>query len=935
MIRITDICRKLNELLKDCVSKEDIENYRVALRGNENLYVYIIPDKSRDIVELEQSLSSKIHNIYEFAQVDIIDSDDLKFGYLKELFENGNTIDISHGNQRFDSILNKKIILDGFVSNIPSAVFYSYKGGMGRSTTLAAYALWLAIHKKLKVAILDLDIEAPGFNNFFLKNPEVPNYREGIVEYLFDKNCGLANKSDLGMYSYEVDRTVTFNGEIRVFPAGNLDFSKNENDFLESHQRHYIHALARLDLAGGENSLEMFSSLINDIEDFARPDVILIDSRTGINDIFGIGIARMAKLAVGFFRNDIQSYPGLAYFLSEATKTIKTTLPVLVNSILPAVRSDKEKLFTIFKETTFSIAESIYPEEEELKLPIYPIGFDPTLERIGRPDAVIDDFIGLVKDNENKDLDILFQFLYGTLFPKQQEYMDGEDILVKDITEDLDNYLTDLPNDNEQVWSALGIADINDLSEEEKKKRRLFTNKEILNRFHSVINDIDLYADDIPDIYRDFECQKFFLRDCMRDLLNFDKYVILGSKGTGKSYIYKALTEPRLVKIIQEYSNKDGVYYFIEAVNKRHTIFSVAKLGVNVDNEYKYRFWMLYTWQIIVKNIYKFAPDFQYNPKLVKLDFKDDTSSKEWIENILSDTDIFIEVENEFKRLDRILSQNIKSSLTILYDQLDEMVEPSLWNEWIPSLIKIWRNQRYRCIFGKLFLRKDLFRTLIGLTNIKDVENKAIDIEWTPEEMYSFLLQSIFSKTGYAPLWEAMYFHNKAWLGLIKQCRKRYRKGEKRPWLDDAYLKHLIETMFGKDMRVNDRPFNMTAYNWFYENLKNADNTISVRPFISLMKIAINNWKNGKFKDKETLDPVLAPEYYTDKKARSGAVEDYYDDLVKNERGAQPIEYVFDYLKNIPQNSPENTIKFKRISLNNDIFQELLRNVINIYRLST
>lgn len=928
MIKIIDICRRLDEFLK---SDSAISDYRIALRGNENLYVYLNPIKTLDINDLEAVMTSRIHEIYELAEVEIIDTEDIQYGYLKELFEGQSKIDISRGNQRFDSILNNNIV------NIPStcvpaAVFYSYKGGMGRSTTLAAFALWVAIHKKLKVAILDLDIEAPGFTNFYLKNPDTPIYREGIVEYLFDKNCGLTDKSTLGMYSYGVDRTITGDGEIRIFPAGNLDYSRIENNFLESNLRHYIHALARLDIAGGENSLGMFSSLISDINDYCHPNIILVDSRTGINDIFGIGITRMANLAVGFFRNDVQTYPGLAYFLYEISRKKDNTSMVLVNSILPFVPSDKAKLLSIFKEKVNSLAENICPEDDDYKLPIYPIGFDQILERVGRPDAVLDDFVGLVKKNENKDLETLFQALYGVLYPVTPEYSDGEDILVNGLDEDSDDSLNDLPEENENIWTPLGIAQINLLNEEEERSRRLSTNKEILNRFHNVINEIDLYADDIPDIYQDFENQKFFLRECMKDLLNFDKYVILGSKGTGKSYLYKALIEPRLVKIIQEYSHKDGEYIFIEAVNKRHTIFSVAKLGLNEDDEYKYRFWMLYTWQIIIKNIQKIAPDFKYNLFLVKTDFKDDTSTKEWIEKIISDTNLFIEVEREFNRLDSYLSKNLNFSLTILYDQLDEMVEPSLWNEWIPSLIKIWRNQRYKSIFGKLFLRKDLFRTLVGITNIKDVENKAIDIEWTPEEMYSFLLQSIFSKKGYAPLWEAMYFHDKDWLGLIKQCRRRYRKGEKRPWLDDAYLKHLIETLFGKDMKVNDRPFNMTAYNWFYENLKNADNTISVRPFISLMKIALTNWKNGKFRDKETLDPVLAPEYYTDKQARSGAVEAYYEDLVRNERGAQPIEYVFDYLKKIPQNASKELLKYKRITLYYDVFQELIRNVILLYK---
>lgn len=929
MIRIIDICNRLDTFLRE---EKNIGKYRIALRGNENLYVYLMPNNQDQVLWTEtknyQEIYEGIKSIYAQAEVEIVDHEDIEYGYLRQLFKNTAVIDISRGNQRFDSFLNNPM---DFSMKKTCAVFYSYKGGMGRSTTLAAFALWLTIHKNLKIAVIDLDIEAPGFTNFYLKNADTPNNHDGIVEYLLDKNCGLADRSDLGRYSYEVDNALTGNGEIRVYPAGNLDHSIIEDDHLGSNLSHYIHALARLDLSGGESSLDMFTSLIEDIEEFGHPDVILVDSRTGINDIFGIGIARMARLAVGFFRNDVQSLPGLAYFLSETIKKNNSVQPLIANSILPDVRSDKEKLFNIFKDSLASILGNLDPDDD-MDVPVFPIGYDRTLERVGRPDSVLNDFYYLVKDNENKDLTVFFNTLYTILYPTPQEYTDSEDILIKDTDENIEDSLNDLTTDDKESWAPIGIAEINNLTDSEKDKRRLITNKEILNRFHTVINEINLYADDISDIYQDFERQKFFLRDCMKDLLNFDKYVILGSKGTGKSYLYRALTEPRLVKVIQEYSGKDGNYLFIEAVNKKHSIFSVAKLGRHLDEEHKYRFWLVYTWQIIVKNLPRLASEFQYSTWLVKSDFNDDTSSKDWLESIISDTATFIQVENEFNRLDDHLSGYLNSSLTILYDQLDEMVEPSLWNEWIPSLIKIWRNQRYKSIFGKLFLRKDLFRTLVGVTNIKDVENKAIDIEWTSAEMYSFLLQSIFSKSGYAPLWEAMYFHNQEWLALIKNCRKRYKKGEKRPWLDDAYLKHLIETMFGKDVSVNGHSFHMTAYDWFYRNLKNADNTISVRPFISLMKIALSNWKNGKFKDKETLDPVLAPEYYTDKDARTEAVQDYYEDLVRNERGAQPIEYVFDYLKNIPQNASSELSKFKRISLPNKVFQELLENVIRLYR---
>ena len=41
----------------------------------------------------------------------------------------------------------------------PVVTFYSYKGGMGRTTTMMGFALWLAAKNK-RVAIIDCDLEA-------------------------------------------------------------------------------------------------------------------------------------------------------------------------------------------------------------------------------------------------------------------------------------------------------------------------------------------------------------------------------------------------------------------------------------------------------------------------------------------------------------------------------------------------------------------------------------------------------------------------------------------------------------------------------------------------------------------------------------------------------------------------------------------------------
>ena len=96
-------------------------------------------------------------------------------------------------------------------------------------------------------------------------------------------------------------------------------------------------------------------------------------------------------------------------------------------------------------------------------------------------------------------------------------------------------------------------------------------------------------------------------------------------------------------------------------------------------------------------------------------------------------------IEKELKRLDNYLSRLENTTyLTIIYDQLDEIVSPSKWSEWIPELIKYWRVKHFSFISGKLFVRRDLVLGLVGLTNINDILNQAIDIEWKTEEIYSF-----------------------------------------------------------------------------------------------------------------------------------------------------------------------------------------------------
>ncbi|MDB9484844.1 AAA family ATPase, partial [Dolichospermum circinale CS-537/05] len=69
--------------------------------------------------------------------------------------------------------------------------FFSFKGGVGRTTALVATALTLARNGH-RVAIVDLDLEAPGLSTIFFKD-KVENF--GVIDYLLEKKIQNSNWS--------------------------------------------------------------------------------------------------------------------------------------------------------------------------------------------------------------------------------------------------------------------------------------------------------------------------------------------------------------------------------------------------------------------------------------------------------------------------------------------------------------------------------------------------------------------------------------------------------------------------------------------------------------------------------------------------------------------------------------------------------------------
>jgi len=210
----------------------------------------------------------------------------------------------------------------------PIVVFYSFKGGVGRSTALAAFAIQRARAGE-RVAVLDFDLDAPGIGTLLAADKHGTTAPWGIVDYLLEhpiKDFALRD------YYHACRRAaVTGGGEILVVPAGSLE-----------PKREYLAKLARLDLdpplADGDTS--PLSSLLRQTNEELRPHWMLIDARAGLSEPAGALLSGVAHLHVLFGTSSEQSWLGLRLILERlGASRVRADLPqlecVLVHAMVP------------------------------------------------------------------------------------------------------------------------------------------------------------------------------------------------------------------------------------------------------------------------------------------------------------------------------------------------------------------------------------------------------------------------------------------------------------------------------------------------------------------------------------------------------------------------------------------------------------------------
>lgn len=206
---------------------------------------------------------------------------------------------------------DKPAILDEDKPKSPQIVtFYSFKGGVGRSTALGLVAGILAT-RNCRVVMVDFDLEAPGISILFRSDAEnFDGEKYGVLDYLHQRY--LTPEQNIPSIESCISQVnLPARGELFLVTSGEYD----EN---------YIHRLADLN----RQALEFFyrsetnpiNQLMEDIKTQLNPDVILIDARPGFDDTSAVALFDLADTAIICFAPTDQSFEGLRWVVQGVRK---------------------------------------------------------------------------------------------------------------------------------------------------------------------------------------------------------------------------------------------------------------------------------------------------------------------------------------------------------------------------------------------------------------------------------------------------------------------------------------------------------------------------------------------------------------------------------------------------------------------------------------
>ena len=215
-----------------------------------------------------------------------------------------------------------------------TVLFYSFKGGVGRTQSLLNIAKYLAREKNKKIAIVDFDIYAPGLS-YLSSNLKEDTGKEYFLKYLVN----LFQDVNSDIYAEKLEENIDL---IPVYNMGNLrPYHKLLTEFSQ-----YLYSIK----GESEKRMDEISTMSDSIFEVIKEDVsknndydyIFFDARTGITEVSDILFSHYVDMKIfisSYNKQNIDGTNEILKMLSEQCISRHTILRVL--SPRPNIQNDK------------------------------------------------------------------------------------------------------------------------------------------------------------------------------------------------------------------------------------------------------------------------------------------------------------------------------------------------------------------------------------------------------------------------------------------------------------------------------------------------------------------------------------------------------------------------------------------------------------------
>jgi len=597
--------------------------------------------------------------------------------------------------------------------------FYSYKGGVGRTTLAAILSLHCA-KKDKKVVVIDTDVEAPGLGFQFLGKGTKATYQtSGFLDFILYPYQNLEPEQQKKFKQTFVADFFLQNQHdlpnILLMPVAKL-MRENENDG-QIRSETYSQKISRINvLQGGLEKIQLLLELINEV---IKPDLVMFDLRTGITDIGGILTSHSVSdffVFVGY--PDTQTQLGLSFFLEHATQfnlDDEDENRAQFNTIFvhsPAPLDENKKILPneldSFKQMISSYVAQTEDAAETLEEFIFTIPYQPHLR-------------SLIRENGIKEAFKAGHFEYIKAY---QEIADKILLLNSEIRVTSSMTFTfsssKIPLDSQRIFDEFK------------------NNLETMPLIKGNAADAETDLNNMEDIIVNFQS----LRD-YREMLNDNIFLITGEKGAGKSALEQVFDEskPGSEHLVEALVNKLDINwdinkpFWISATDKGFvmTLFSQDfKYKKEIQEIFEgYGFWKIYSLGLINQFLTNQSFRAVYREQVVEEMVSVYQNNPEQLNHLYDEKEIHSRLETQRKKV------------VLTYDYLDSPEREIPLNS-IKQLILLWYrlklNPDLSYFNAKIFIRDDLVQHIEWADKGKVRSNHGYEIRWDFYKlMYVFL----------------------------------------------------------------------------------------------------------------------------------------------------------------------------------------------------